>query len=532
MFQNFINPNTVNDFSQGNVGAMGMTDISDKKAQLFIYSPHAMPAQVLRSFMYQFDPNFVDYLSSPHLISLEHAVSGDQAKAVPGAATAILPDAEGKVADTSNWSNFWTFTLILDLRQAQFNGIITPSCRKIATGYFYGSEPGTYDAYGNFVVNPNAIMVFTHVTSLNVRSQVRYGSIDGFAVYPNTADYAGEVIPALYSEDMFIGTPRDLVHTAFRNDGSSLVNYDNLSLTHVRDGAATRTIENELKSPKAQLGKIMQAIDTGLEHTQLATPVYDRMSTADEYMQPVDRALESIESNLPSSTMLDIITGLDTSRPSTISELNAMYPNLEVYPFIIRNANTFGWDVAAQTGVNASGMVGAVVSPKMQMSSLTASVVQAVCSALSIATVAFSYRWLDGDGVVAGKNEAFNLSMFSLMVPRGPEVTKQLAERLKIYLDDQLFDIIHTVSGEFEMNVLCDMAGTVLVDLRLYNFPDAQDGAYFQTDAKLGGIINPMIGTLNTINNNAIQLSEAAKNIVGRNFAQQDFPQQQSIPLY
>ncbi|MBO4736740.1 MAG: hypothetical protein J5614_10175, partial [Paludibacteraceae bacterium] len=459
MFQSFINPNTMNDFSQGNIGAMGFSNVGDNKAQLFIYSPHSMPDQVLRSFVYQFDPGFVDALSSSPQLSLEMAVTGDRAKAIPGATTAIMPDAEGKVADVSNWSNFWTFTLILDLRQASYNGIIAPSSRKIATGYFYGGEPGTTDFAGNFVLNPNVVMVFTHVTNLSVKSNVSRSTPDGMIVYPNTKDYAGEAIPAMYNEDMFIGAPRDLVHNAFREEGS-LVNYNDLSLSRVRDGSGTRTIENELKSPKEQLVRIMKAVDIGLEHTQLATPVYDRMTTADEYMQPVDRALDSIEQNLPSSQVLDIVTGLDTSRPISMGELTAMYPNIDVFPFIVRNANTFGWDIASQTAINASGVLGSIVSPKMQMSSLTASVIQSVCSSLDIATVGFSYRWLDGDGFVAGKTEAFNVSMFGLMVPRQPNATKMVVDRMKMMLDYQLFDIIHTVCGEFEMNVLCDMAGT------------------------------------------------------------------------
>lgn len=524
--QNYINPNTLNDFSVGNVGSMGFSAINGNKVLLFVYAPHAMPGQVLRSFMYQFTPNFVDALAHSSAMSLDRAVS-TQAKDIPNCLTAIMPDAEGKVADVSNWNNYWTFTLVLDIQQATFNNIIVPNHRKIATGYFT-DEAGAYDPTGNFLLNPNAVMVFTHATNVDVRSRIGSRAAttpDGLDVYAHTSDYAGEAIPHMFSEDMFVGCPRDLAKVASANNTDTFTSYDDLSLTHVRDGAGTRSIDNDLKLPRQQLGQIMHAVDIGLMKGQYAVPVHDTIGMGDRTLNPVDRALDAITNNLPTSQVLDIVTGLDTSRPWTISEVNALYPNLEVYPFAFKNPNMFGWDIAQQVGINGSGQVGSVVCPKMQMSSLASSVIQAVCSSIGIATCAFSYRWLDGDGFVAGKNDAFNLSMFCLMVPRPPNITKQLADQMKCYLDDHLFEIIHTVCGEFEINALCDMAGKVLIDLRLFNYPDAQDGAYFHTDAKLGGIVNPMIGGLSIINNNAMQLAETTKSLVGYNFAQQDFPQ-------
>ena len=525
MFQATINPNTLNDFSNGVYSGGSLSSINGNRIMLFLYSPHVLPDQVLRSFEYSFTPDFVDALSQAAKVgTLEFAVGKERLKSLPGGQTAIMPSSEGKIADTNNWNNVWTFTLVIDLQQASFNGIIAPATRKIASGYVVG-EPGTNDIAGNFLLNEQAVLVFTHVTNLNVRRSFNpnLASKDGYAFYPDSMDYASESVPMYYNEDMFLGSPRELLREQI-NSPTGVMNYNALSLTHVKDGHAPRAIKNEMRAPKAQLSHIMRAIDCGLDQIGLGDGVHDKLrSSSDDYIAPVDQALNTVVDNLASGNMFDIVTGIDTSQAMSIQQLQAIYPNMEVYPYQIRNQNTFGWDVANQVGQNYSGQVNVVMSPKQQFSSLAATVIQSVCSALGISTVAFSYRWLDSDGFVVGKHEAFQLSKFDLMVPR-PAMATDIANQMKMYLDDQLFDIIHSCCGEFEINALCDMAGTNLIDLRLYWYPDPQDGSYFQTDAKLGGIINPMVGTLSTINSNALSLDNLTRDLIGRDLAVQDFP--------
>jgi hypothetical protein len=476
--------------------------------------------------VYSFTDDFVGALSQAKTYgTLENAVNPENIKNLPGGLTAIMPSSEGKVADTANWNNVWTFTLVIDLQQVSFNGLPAPATRKIASGWIAG-EAGVTDQYGTFIPNGQAELIFTHVTNLNVRRSYHPNlpSKDGYAFYPDTMDYASESVPMFYNESMFLGTPRELLREQY-NASNGIMNYDKLNLSHVKEGNPTRAIKNELRTPKSQLSHIMRAMDFGLDSVNtLDDGVHDRIHNGTtDYVAPVDNAIDTIVKNLGTSNMYDIVTGIDTSHSISMASLTNMYPNIEIYPYQIRQGNTFGWDVAPQVGINASGMVNVVMSPKQQFSSLASSVIQSICSALGISTVAFSYRWLDSDGFVAGKHDAYQLTKFDLMVPRPAEAVG-IATRMKTYLDEQLFDIIHACCGEFEINALCDMAGTNLIDLRLYWYPDPQDGAYFQTDAKLGGIVNPMVCNLPTINSNALSLTNMAKTLVGDEFAKQDFP--------
>ena len=520
-----INQNTLNDFTR--VTSPNEMSFSSGHVKLYVYSPKAMPHQVLRSYTYQFTPDFVDSITQGSYTNLHHAVG--TGSHVPNINQTILPDSEGKMVDLSNWDNLWTFTMIVDDRQTQYANIQPPRVRLIASGYFM-DEPGTI-SMGNFLPNPNAILVFTHVTNIAIRQNSRSlgGAQDGMFVAPSTYDFAGESVPIFYNQDMYLGTPSEILKESKSVAGTSgFSSYEDMNLSNVKEGQGMRAIKADLRAPRFQLSEIMSGLDDGIDRVEINTPVYDTMTSNDDYIDPVSRAIDGAINAMPNSVYTNFNRQFDVSKPISMGELIQMYPDLNIFPTLIRQGNNYGWDVAHQVGVNQAGTMGPIVTPKQMFSSLASSVVQSVCSVLGIATVAFSYRWINGDGFVAGKQEAFQICQFGLMVNRtNQQVLEQYTHRLKMYLDTQLFEVIHDNCGDFEINVLCDAAGTVLVDLHLYCFPDNQDGSYFQTDSKLGGILNPVVCNQNIINNNVNQLCNTASKICGRTFANEMYNNQQ-----
>lgn len=533
MYGNQINPHTLNGFTQNSMIANAYAPVNGNRVLLFLFAPHVLPNQVLRSHMYQFTPELIDALTyAQQTMSLEQAVKPGNLTNLPGGVTAIMPDAEGKIADTANWNNVWTFTLVIDLQQASFNGLIAPTTRKIASGFIYG-EAGTKNMYGSldmtaspFILNEQAVLVFTHVTNVNIRQMFNPNArtIDGITAYPNSMEYVNETIPSYYHEDMFLGTPSELMEQKFKSQ-TGFMDYNKLNLSNIKDGSSNCGIKSEMKSPISQLSKLMTSIDSGIDAIGAGDGIRSKISTnPDDRLNPIDCALSTTVANATATNYLDTVTGLDTGKPIMMQELMHLYPNMEVYPYTYTNPNSFEWDIAPQVGYNASGNLAVVMHPKQQFSSLASNVVQAIIASTGIATVAFHYTWFDGDGVVAGKNDSFELIRFDLMIPRSLEMTKSIATTMKMYLDQQLFEVIHACCGEFEINVLADAAGTVIVDLRLFNMPSDQDGAFYQTDAKLGGIVNPLIGSLETINSNATALADTTQSLIGRTLAKQDFP--------
>lgn len=512
-----INQNTLNDFTK--VSGLNETSFKSGTVKLYVYSPKSMPHQVLRSYTYQFTPDFVDAVTQTGYTNLSQAVG--PGSRTPNVNKTILPDSEGRMVDLSNWDNLWTFTMIIDDQQTQYANITPPRIRLIASGYFM-DEPGTV-SMGSFLPNPNAILVFTHVTNIAIRQNCRSlgGAVDGLFVGPQTYDFAGESVPIFYNENMYLGTPSEILKESQEVAGTQgFSSYESMNLSNVKEGQGMRAIKSDLKAPRHQLTEIMSGLDSGIDQVAVTTPVYDTMSSNDDYIDPVNRAMSYAVNTMPNSVYTNFNRQLDVSKPISMGELMQSYPNLNIFPTLVRAGKNYGWDVAHQVGINTQGTMGPIITPKQVFSSLASSVVQSVCSALGIATVAFSYRWIDGDGFVTGKQEAFQICQFGLMVNRtNQQVLEQYTHRLKSYLDTQLFEVIHDNCGDFEINVLCDAAGTVLIDLNLYCFPDNQDGSYFQTDSKLGGILNPLVCNQNILNNNVNQLCNTAANICGKTFA-------------
>jgi len=70
------------------------------------------------------------------------------------------------------------------------------------------------------------------------------------------------------------------------------------------------------------------------------------------------------------------------------------------------------------------------------------------------------------------------------------------------------------------MFVMANMGGDISINLMLENYPDAADGSFYQTSARFGGLMNPMIGTIPIINNNVMQLSNVTQTLVNNAFSE------------
>lgn len=520
--QDVINPNVLKDFN--NMGNPCPTYNNTNCAYLYLYSPVEIPAQVLRTYQYSFSENFkegiMDYVRKYPERTFHNAAGNDPGLKVPDLNTTILPG-DGVVADIGNWNSLWTFTLIIDHQQTNVGNITGASGRIIASGYCYYAEPGVLDATGQFIPNKNCVLVFTHVTNLsNIITYAPNAPSDNRKVCTSTFDYAGDSIAMLYDQSMYLGTPRELLKTAtLQSDAPGFSDYEPIKIGNLNNNNGAMMIDNELKSAKTQLSTILSSIDHGIESAKSGNAVYSRMAENDDDVPIIDRAIQSTMNTLPSAdSQLFRTFGFRTDVPCNLGELIEHFPNIYIKPCIIRNETR--WDVAQQVGMDSHMRVGPIVSYKQIYSALAANTIQAICSSLGIASVAFTYTWYDTDNFVVRKNDSFRLEQFGLMMPRPNDVTIDYAKTMKLFLDNQLFEVIHDNVGEFSIYVMFDMASTILVNLRIFGYNDDQDGAYYQTDCRLGGILNPSVGTLQTTNTNVQQLYGAVRDLAGPSLAE------------
>ena len=515
-----IDPNSFNDFNR--MAFQNTQFTSNDEVVMFLYRPYVSPVQVSRPFVYQFDPEFIDSVKAAP--TLEYGVSPDGIRST-SVYRAILPDSEGMVLNTSTLDQTWSFVLIINQGAKNMGAITMPGFRKIAMGYVIG-EP--INPLTN-THNPDAVFVFTHCNCRNVSRRVGMNSsLDGITDYTSqNVDYVNESTGMLYDQNILLGTPKEVMGYAMSDEAklTGIMDYSPLQLSNVKIGQKdTKAINDDIKAPRHQLADIMKAIDNGIDHGQEGTPTLHRFMDNDDLYSNDGSSLSraaiaqnTAYNNMPSGSYLSFVTGLDTSSPKTFGELDIMFPNLYVHQFNIKRDNGYGWNVAEQAGISNNGKIAPIMSARNQMSYLASMVVQAICGELGIAQVAFTYvsrlpNSLDHTPV-------WNMADFQLIIPRANEIVVEQAERFKKYVQNELGNVIMAIAGDFGISVMANMGGDVLINLELFNFPDPADGTYYQTSARFGGLMNPMIGTHQIINNNVMQLSNMTNSLVSNAFA-------------
>lgn len=94
-----------------------------------------------------------------------------------------------------------------------------------------------------------------------------------------------------------------------------------------------------------------------------------------------------------------------------------------------------------------------------------------------------------------------------------PDQMKRMIELFKMTLENELFPILRAVHGEFDLMAICNLTGEILLDLNYFddqrNSTSPEDG-FYETNGRLGGLLNPMICKLDVLNSNASMLSTLA----------------------
>ena len=509
-----IPQSTLNDANK--LYAPGMNFVPDgSQAILYLFSPQYMPEQVIHTYQYQLNEDFLKNVLAPGG-TMEQNVANCKDKSIK---QAIMPAAGGLVVETQNFNSMWSFVLIIDA--------ITPTrtIRQLAIGYVYDqpiSDLGT--------INQNATLVFTRTAVKHIRNKVGYNAPgDRMCVFSTeNLDYTNRAAGMFYNDQAFIGAPKDLMTHKLteQNGGYAPADYSDLSLN--ADTAMpkdTRILQVDDNSPMAMLSDIAGAIDKCSQGVNTNDTVISRLMQQgdDPGLTPVEQMLSKATDQMPGAIGLQVTTGLDTSVPMTLGMLQLKYENLRVYPHRVRVGSAYGWDRLSQVQMGSTGLV-ATMSPKLQMSFMVGAAIQAICNSLSIADMSFHYHVLARDTMFGGasRQEYFKFLEFQTFVPRSPDALTMISGYATNFLKSHIFEVIDTVSEEYMVNVVAHMNGDILVDLRLAEFPDPGDGTWYQTSARLGGIMNPAIGTVDIIASNGNSLYNATEALAG---AQMPTPQ-------
>lgn len=468
-----------------------------KKASLFVFSPAMMPTQVLRSYVYNFTPNLVDEIVTARDKMRRSVAPNGLGISSANVQGAILPDVNGVPIDTTTMSNQWTFVLIVDAVPPNSNrrALMSPTSRVISTG-FCSEEPINPLTK---TVNPNAVLMFTKSNTSYVTKA--YGQTGMTTDVSNASDLDvvsemnGMITPGT---DLFIGTPQDIRSMVSNTPDGMMGVYGQLCLSNVKADQDSRLVANSLKTPMIQFGNIVNSLDEAVDFSMARTdsimsPLVDRLE------DPAEIAKAAFDSNVRGSTEMQPRNGLDISKPMTMQQLMFVFNGaVEVFPFQIPPASP--WDATPQE----------VMSPRNQMSSMLSASLSNLVPACGIANITFRYASAAPNALFSAVNNKGIWELYNAVpiVPCGPEKEEANLRIFMNYFEMELTPILRLVNGEFDLLCHVDISGSVLLDLIYRDDPYSHQlgQGFYDTSCRLGGFLNPMVGTLDTINHNASQL--------------------------
>lgn len=497
-------------------------DYMGPQATLFLFSPKLLPTQVLRSYAYNLTPQFYNDVVG-RASTLQEAVAPNGAGKAKSVVTAILPEDFGSLLNTYELSNTWSFVLTIDdnpINHGIRMAAPSASTRFIGSGYVAGLDNlGAEEPVNPLTqsINPRAVLVFTHATITYLHNEI--GMRGGVRKY--TVSHDTDLISALTSmmsassEQLFLGTPGDLMGMIDTSDPNTMVGaYGPLAITNNMVDEGAKNISSVLKSPKHQLNTVMHALDAALARSDDDFMKSSILPTTPNVQADVVRTTFTQE--LPNSNYSIPKQGIDTSRPITLMQLQSMFPNINIRP--IKVPNQGGWGITPQENM----------SVRNKMCSMVASTITSILPGCGLADISFRYNsWIKSDQFMATPSGIWEFyEPIHSLAQSTPEQMKKMVELFKMTLENELFPILRAVNGEFDLMAICNLTGEILLDLNYFddqrNTTSPEDG-FYETNGRLGGLMNPMICKLDVLNSNASMLSSLADQAIEKRLGPKAF---------
>ena len=162
------------------------------------------------------------------------------------------------------------------------------------------------------------------------------------------------------------------------------------------------------------------------------------------------------------------------------------------------------------------------------MCSMVASTITSILPGCGLADISFRYNsWIKSDQFMATSSGIWEFyEPIHSLAQSTPEQMKKMVELFKMTLENELFPILRAVNGEFDLMAICNLTGEILLDLNYFddqrNTTSPEDG-FYETNGRLGGLMNPMICKLDVLNSNASMLSSLADQAIEKRLGQKAF---------
>jgi len=513
------------------VSQFGASTFNESSAWLWLYSPKTFDTQVIRPYVYQFNGNMVDKLSTmqdPRMALRNGGLFED-----PAFNSAIRPEANGLMVDMQTMSAQWTFVLMIDMPTAP-NALGIAGCgskiRLMASGWC-SDEPVLPWSMNNAqpVINQNCMLYTTHRSVLRIGDRI--GMVGGIPnrIVSDDDDIVGAYMSSMTpQQDLFICTPGDAVSNVGDIVKDSLGNM--VSRVTTEGAAAVATLNNEqapiptrLKSPRHHLQEItthlQSAIDTAKSEEFATQSDLSQTGFLGAY-DPVEQAVSDFRHGLHRSVgTIPVNIGIDVSQPFTLGYLDATFGG-KLAVQVLNIARRSQYDVIPQTEISA----------KVQFSSMVASAISTLASSAGLADIRFGFRSFTS-AMAADRNGLFQLHYDQnhpeiepahLLCPDpNPTVAANQLEAainmFRINFCSDIVPILKSASGDFELHCRHDLGSETIVDLHFMDFSVSNEGSgYYETSNRLPVTHNPLLGSRDTFIHNGTELAVLGDRVVGR----------------
>lgn len=515
---------------------------NDLQVSLFLVSPQNQVDIYRRQHTYNFSPNFMESISdivSDTCAGRSHAnVFND-----PNSIDAVVPSLNTTRIKTSDLSDAWTFFLIVHVPSFIGGSTINDNHEKyyIASGYCR-NEPMNINSGA---LNHDCLFEFTHFTCMECTyingSQGTSKIIRTIEDRDIIDQYYLHTLSGNSDADMYILKPETVASTitpvSYDRDSSScdiapknLFNSRNAPTIEGRKSKVSASFPSYLNIPIRHTDTVVKDfVNASIrENESIRGDFYDSGLPDTSFETSPMSIMDSISKRANEIWGANILPkNIELNRPQFFSTLLKTYPEMNITPIVLNPNPSYDRMDGDDAGGNTLHHV---------CQTMIANSIAPILASKQISEVAFSYVSDEpaniehfiphyespmeaiGNQIIYGK---FDIQKYIIsIIPKDDQTLGEAWEYACRQMRCEVFDIVKHMIGDFMVFVSCNISGNTVVRLiermpeqRVRHLCNPRAPVYFESNNLLGGLNNPLLGNLQTAQNNATNLYGVADHL-------------------
>lgn len=493
---------------------------SDRRITMYLFSPQQMPDVSIRPHKFHFDQEFVEDVEKiidKSAYEYESSYGGnyiDHSLVTSNAINrSVKPTNKGIDFYGKNFEGLWSFLLLID--NAPFVGRSVKrniNNRIMYVGFVMDGEPFS-NLTGRVYLNPDAYLVVTHKTYLNVKETSNAAGMERIVVPHLDEDIIStNILQMTTPERGYMLDPKSLV-SSHGMDGDG-IEVDSPGMAFIGNSTSNLRFDTDLKNPKKQIRSIlngltkMKLFDKGADEfrpdfTKNATGLRDYSSKREIFAQTL------------TNRVADVMVGIPVNEPVKLGQIMSEYPSLEHNVEII--------NLPFDMPIDATDPFS--MSPTNIWSSMLQSSLPSLFSYYGISDISFRYCSCNPGSITRlDNNPIWEVQDIGAFIPTSQEDLKVRWEHILDAMEKQVFTILHANCGEFDVIVNYNGNNYCAIQLQLMDIEEYANNGFIVSHGVTNPFTTPIIGREEDRHHNASALDDL--------IAYVDYSDRSVVPIY